>query len=81
MKQKDIAIIVISVVISGIFAYIICSQFIFSTAKNIQKAEVVKPINSILDIPDKTVFNSEAINPTKLIEIGPNTNTQPFANQ
>ena len=81
MKQKDVAIIAITVFISGIFSFIICSNFIFGSTDHQQKAEEVAPISSSFELPDNKIFNSEAINPTKLIEIGPNSNNQPFANQ
>ena len=80
MKQKDIAIIAITVFISGIFSYVICSSFLFNSTDQKQKAEVVTPITSTFNLPDKKIFNTEATNPTKVIEIGPNTNDQPFTN-
>lgn len=80
MKQKDIAIIAITVFIAGIFSYVICNNFLFKPADLKQKAEVVAPITSDFTLPDKTVFNVDATNPTKVIEIGPNTNDQPFTN-
>ena len=81
MKQKDLITIVASVVVAGIFSFIICSQFINSSADHNQKYEIVQPISAEFNLPDKKIFNTEAINPTKLIEIAPNTNNQPFANQ
>lgn len=81
MKQKDFAAILISAFIAGIFAFIICSSFIFPSKDRQQKAEVVAPISADFELPDKAIFNTDAINPTKLIEIGPNSNNQPFANQ
>lgn len=81
MKQKDLAIIAITVFISGIFSFIICSKLIFGAQDRLQKVEVVTPISSDFQLPDKKIFNAEAVNPTKLIEIGPNSNNQPFANQ
>lgn len=81
MKQKDIAVIAITVFISGIFSFIICSNFLFTAKDQHQQAEVVAPISSDFELPDKKIFNTEAVNPTKLIEIGPNSNNQPFANQ
>ena len=78
MKQKDIAIIVASVGFAAIFSFIVCSKFINTPKNRQQKVEVVTPISAEFDIPDKTIFNTEAVNPTKLIEISPNTNNQPF---
>jgi hypothetical protein len=80
MKQKDIVVIGVTVFISGIIAYVICSSFLFTTKDQQQKVEVVAPITSQFTLPDKAIFNADAINPTKVIEIGPNTNDQPFTN-
>lgn len=81
MKQKDIAVIIATVGVSAILSFVLCNQFIDSAAKHNLKAETVELITADFDLPDKTVFNENAINPTKLIEIGPNTNNQPFSNE
>ncbi len=81
MKQKDVAAIIATVGISAIFSFFICSKFIGGTKNRQQKVEVVAPITAEFNLPDTKIFNAEAFNPTKLIEIGPNTNNQPFANQ
>lgn len=81
MKQKDLAVILLCVVLAAIFSFVICSKVIFTTDDRMQKVEVVAPITSDFKLPDNKVFNDQAVNPTKLIEIGPNTNNQPFANQ
>lgn len=78
MKQKDIAVIAVTVFFAGIFSYVICTNFIFTTKDQKLKAEVVTPIDANFNLPDKNIFNTDAINPTKLIEIGPNSNNQPF---
>ncbi len=81
MKQKDLIAVITSVFVAAIFSFVICSQFIASDGGSNQKAEVVQPISAEFNLPDKKIFNTEAINPTKLIEIAPNTNNLPFANQ
>lgn len=81
MKKKDYLLIFMSVIVSTIFSYIVCSRFIVTAKIRQQKVEVVKPITAEFNLPDKNIFNTNAVNPTKLIEIGPNTNVQPFANQ
>lgn len=80
MKQKDILTIVVTVIVSGLFSFIICSKFIVTSKDFKQTAEIVEPISSDFKLPDSKIFNPNAINPTKLIEIGPNTNNQPFTN-
>jgi 5-bromo-4-chloroindolyl phosphate hydrolysis protein len=81
MKQKDIALIIVVVVFTGIFSFIICSKFINTSETTKQEAEVVSAITSEFNVPSDRYFNVDAINPTKLIEIGPTTNDQPFVNE
>lgn len=78
MKQKDLGIIIAVIIVSGIFSYILCSKLISPPSNRQQKVEVVEAIGSDFKIPDAAIFNANAINPTKLIEIGPNSNNQPF---
>ena len=80
MKQKDLVTIIMCVVVSGIFSYLVCNSLLVSSEKKQRSAEVVTPITSEFKLPDSKIFNTDAINPTMLIEIGPNTNNQPFAN-
>jgi hypothetical protein len=81
MKQKDIAVIAVVVCLAAIVAFIVSNQFLIPRSEKKQTAEVVSAITEEFDVPDNKVFNTEAINPTKLIEIAPNDNNQPFANQ
>lgn len=81
MKQKDLIAIIGVVIVSGIFSYVICSKFINTPKNRQQTVEVVSAINSDFKLPNNKIFNSEAVNPTKLIEIGPNSNSQPFENK
>jgi hypothetical protein len=78
MKQKDIALIVVVGVISAIASLFLSNALITSPKSRQQKVEVVTPISSSFNTPDKKYFNSESIDPTKLIQIGDNTNTDPF---
>ena len=78
MKQKDVAVIIAAVGVAAILSFLLCSKFISTPADRQQKVEVVALITSEFTLPDKAVFNTDAVNPTKLIQIGPNTNDQPF---
>lgn len=81
MKQKDIAALAVVVIVAGLFSFIICSKFISPPKNRQQEVEVVQPIEAAFNVPqDKKNFNESATNPTKLIEIGPNSNGQPFVN-
>jgi hypothetical protein len=77
MKQKDYALILIIIFISAIGSYF-ASQTIFKTPKNLQQAEVVQPISADFPSPDKHYFNKQAFDPTQVITIGNNDNSNPF---
>ena len=78
MKQKDIALILVIVFISALLSFFI-SKTIFASPKNRQQqVEVVQPITADFPQPDTHYFNSNAFDPTKLITIGQNNNSNPF---
>lgn len=77
MKQKDVALIIIVVFFAGVASFFL-SGFIFKTKNLSEKVETVEPISADFTQPDKKYFNSNAINPTQLIQIGKNSNNQPF---
>lgn len=77
MKQQDIAVILIIVFIAGVFAFIMSSKFITPSNEK-RTAEKVSAITSDFPLPDESVFNKDAINPTVRIQIAPNDNDQPF---
>lgn len=78
MKQKDIALIAVIVIISGLASFFI-SGAVFAPAKDRkQNVEVVDAITSDFPEPDKDYFNTSSIDPTQLIQIGTSTNPTPF---
>jgi hypothetical protein len=78
MKQKDMALILIIVFISAIVS-LFASKAIFASPKNRQqKVEVVQPITTDFPQPDSRFFNGSSIDPTQLITIGQNSNSNPF---
>ena len=80
MKQKDIALIVVVVFVSGIFSYLLSSVLIGDPTSRVQTAEVVEPISTDFTQPDEQYFNESAVNPTQTIEIGDTNNPVPFEN-
>ena len=81
MKQKDIALIVVLCILSGIVALIL-SQLVFSSkADKQQTAEVVDVITADFPDPPKKYFNADSVDPTQLIKITDNNNTNPFKDQ
>lgn len=80
MKQKDIALIVIVVFFSGVISILLSNTFI-SSGKNRQiEVEKVEAISPAFNEPDSRYFNKESINPTRIISIDKNNNTEPFRN-
>ena len=80
MKRSELFIIIAVVIASGLLSYVVCNSLIVPKKSKVQTAETVTAITDEFDLPDKSVFNDQAINPTKLIQIAPGDNGQPFAN-
>lgn len=81
MKQKDIALIIVVVAFSAMISVFV-SRLIFAAPKGEQQqVEVVQPITADFPQPDKRYFNDKAFDPTKLIQIGDNTNPDPFTSK
>lgn len=79
MKQKDIALIIVIVAVSGIFSFIV-GRMLFSSPKDRQeKVEVVEAITTTFPSPDSKYFNANSINPTRIIQISENSNDTPFS--
>jgi len=81
MKQKDIALIAVVVIFAGVVSLVVSNFFFAPDPSKKLTAEVVESISSDFQKPDDnndSVFNKDAINPTKLIEIGNSNNKQPF---
>lgn len=77
MKQKDVALILIIVFVSGVLSFVISNKFI-SSPKHELKAAHVDPIVSDFKQPDNKYFNDQSINPTKTITIDNNANPTPI---
>jgi hypothetical protein len=78
MKQKDIALIGIVVIVSAFISLFASKSLIASPKNRQQQVEVVQPITADFPKPDEHYFNRQAFDPTKQITIGQNTNTDPF---
>lgn len=79
MKQKDIALIVVIVIVTAFFSYFISNALFASAEMQQMEAEVVERISPDFPEPDQRYFNDDAIDPTQLIEIGDSSNPQPFS--
>ena len=76
MKQKDVALILIVVTVSAVFSLLIAKIFISSPKNRQEKVEVVGEISSVFPEVDKQFFHEQSINPTVIIQIGNDQNTQ-----
>ena len=72
MKQKDIALIIIIVFVSGMLSFFASRYLLVPSDVRTAQVEVVEPITSDFTEPDKRYFNEKSINPTETIEIGGN---------
>jgi len=79
MKQKDIALIAVIVVVSGIASLFISKAIFGSPQSKQQQVEVVQPITADFPQPDSKYFNDKSIDPTKPITIDESGNNQPFS--
>ena len=79
MKQKDIAIIIVTVFISGVLSFVISNK-LFAVPQNQEaQVEVIEPITAEFPQPDNRYLNKDSINPTQPIQIGDGNNTRPFS--
>jgi len=81
MKQKDIALIIVVTFISAVLSIFISGALFSSPEKRQEQVEIVDPISTDFQDPDKKYFNEDAVNPTKLIQIGEGANKNPFNSQ
>jgi hypothetical protein len=83
MKQKDIPILIVIVIIAAVFSSIIAHAIFGSTKNHNLKVPVVQPISNEFPHFDndnnyKSIFNEQALDPTQLIKIGTSPSTTPF---
>lgn len=78
IQRKDMMLIVVVAIFAAVFSVIISKIFFTSSSQRNLTAETVQPITANFQQPDPAVFNSQAIDPTKLIQIGESNNPQPF---
>jgi hypothetical protein len=85
MNKKELTIVAIAAFIAAIFSIILSGAIFGSPKKNSIKVPVVEAINSNFPSPQtddnyKSIFNKDAIDPTQLIQIGNDNNSNPFQN-
>jgi mannitol-specific phosphotransferase system IIBC component len=70
MKKSDIAMIILIASISVLIAYFVAKAVLGDVQNESVKVKTAEPITSEVVEPDKTVFNTNAINPTVEVIIG-----------
>ncbi len=81
MKQKEIVMLAGSL-LGAIFIAILADKFLFSNYVSTgTQVDVVPVISSDFKAPSSKYFNPQAIDPTQIINIGPNNSQTPFNNQ
>lgn len=78
MKQKDLALIVLVAGIAAIASFFVSRSIFASANARSQQAEVVDAITTDFQTPSNKYFNSSSVDPTQLIQIGNQNNTDPF---
>ncbi len=78
MKQKDIALIVVIIVISTIVSIFVSNAVFGGKSSKNQTVETVPKITSTFETNNSPNYFQNGYDPTQLIQIGPNNNTNPF---
>jgi hypothetical protein len=78
MKQKDLPIIIVVVFVSALLSFFVSKAVFASSSSRSQQVDVVEPISASFPTPDTAYFNSNSVDPTQLIQVGTNNNTNPF---
>ncbi len=78
IQKKDMLTIIVVAIFAAVFSIIVSNIFFTSSKQRKLKAETVEPISTDFTQPDPAVFNDQAIDPTKLIQIGDSNNPEPF---
>jgi hypothetical protein len=78
MKQKDLPVIIVVVFVSAVLSFFLSRLLFASSGSRQQNVDVVQSISATFPTPDTSYFNSNAVDPTQLIQVGANNNTNPF---
>ena len=70
MKKTDLAMIILIASVSMLVAYFIASAVIGDVRKDTAKVKTAEVISTDVVEPDKSIFNTNAINPTVEVIIG-----------
>jgi hypothetical protein len=77
-KQQDLALIAAGL-IGGLVIAFVANKYLFTnSASQDTTVDVVPVIHTDFPSPPSAYFNSQAIDPTQIINIAPNNSQQPF---
>jgi hypothetical protein len=79
VKQKDVALIIAIAFVSAVVSLVVSRLLFASPQSQQQEVQVVPAITANFPSPDSRYFNNNSIDPTQLIQIGNNNNTNPFS--
>jgi ABC-type anion transport system duplicated permease subunit len=80
MKKKDYMTIAVIIIISAAISIYVSGKIFVPKKNQQQTVQVVPPISSTISTPNPTYFNSKAIDPTQIIQIGNSSNPNLFVN-
>ena len=81
MKKNDIALLILIASITLVISFLLVKALFGEPKADQTKVEKVELISAYLVKPPSKIFNSVAINPTVVIQIGDPSNQQPFGGQ
>ena len=73
MKRSDLAMIILIAAVSVGLAYFIANSVLGSVTTQSVKVKTIDPITSLIEQPNATVFNENAINPSVEVTINNTT--------
>ncbi len=79
MKQTDIAMLILITSISLLFSYFVGNAVLGGDKNRNTEVERVEPISAEFLQPDAQIFNDDAVNLTRTINIGDSSSTDPFS--
>ena len=78
MKQKDIALILVIAVVSGVISFLVSGKIFVTPQNRSQKVEVVDKLSTDFQPPSNKYFNDQSVDPSQTVEVGENNNQSPF---
>lgn len=82
MLKNQKAIYLVVGLVAGLFMAFVANKFIFTNSGSKDTTvDVVPVIKTDFETPPTKYFNSQAVDPTQIINIAPNNSQQPFSGQ